>query len=131
MPIRIEWDPVVANTILYTIDSYWTWDEYLTAFMKEQTMGRSLEEAPYFTIGDMTRTRLVPRGPLFSHLTYSSHTSPPNFQHAYIVSRDNFIANMMKITIQAVPHLSKTMSLVHSMEEARIKIQSRLHPIAG
>jgi hypothetical protein len=126
MPIQVMWDTQLPQTILYTFDTFWTWEEYLTAFMQEQTMGRSLGDAPYFTIADLTHARLVPHGPLFRNLTYTAHTSPPNFQHAYLVSNSTFIANLMKVTIQAVPHLAQTMSLVFSMDEARSHIQAAL-----
>jgi hypothetical protein len=123
MPMQIAWDTEVPNTILYTLGAYWTWDEYFRAFKEEQIMGESLGSTPYFTIGDMTRARLIPHGPLFNHLSYSFLTSPPNFQHAFIVTTNSVIVSMLKLAIQTVPHVRSQMTILHMMTEARSRIR--------
>lgn len=120
MTIHVTWDNAEQNTILYTVNGHWTWDELTEALGQGRALMDSVSHERIDFIVDMTDGNTLPSITLY-HFTRLSQAPHSKSGLMVMTGVAPFIRALLDLLgrYQGVGARAKAIMTVATLEEAR------------
>ncbi len=129
MPISVDWDAALPNTILYDFQEHWTWQEYYQAFERSLELAAALGGARYDVIGDLLRSSGLPSGSGITHVYSTLKRAPDNYGLTVVVSSSSFVRALVEVLHRVYPDTQRKLIVAPTLEAARqLIVEQRRSP---
>ncbi len=124
MGITIALESDDQQTIVYTVEEQWSWNEYFAALKQAHDMMDSVPHTRIDIIIDMRRANLIPQNALstFRRSTTSRH---PKSGIMVFVGGNMFIKTLFRMMETLAREAMKSIKFVSTMEEAQAALSER------
>jgi hypothetical protein len=123
MTIHVDWDTKLSDTIYWDFELRWTWDQFFTAYAREESLTSALNQSRYDTIA-VFKSAYVPLGNAIGNVfRVLEKRRRRGCVMVVICTQSLFLVSMMNTLKRLHPHLSDTFVAVQTLDEGYLAIE--------
>jgi hypothetical protein len=124
--ILVTWDNPDQNTLLWTIDGGWTWDESRAAIAKADAMMDSSPHRVIDSIVDMSRGHLIPDNAV-SQFSRTLNKIHPKAGLIVMSGMPPLVQALLQVLTRAQKATARRIIVVKTLDEARAVLAAHRH----
>jgi hypothetical protein len=126
MGIEVSWDNEERTIIRHTYQGEWTWEEFLAALEKSNTMLDSVNHL-VDCIVDMTNSRQILTSSTTSYHKIAAYSQHPNWGVSVLVTKSFLVQTFAGVFTKLYPKFGRKILFASSEEEAYARLAERRH----